>query len=309
MAETSKVGQIIKMMLKALLLSGLWSLASSSVAYGSRGAVTFAPCASTGMGGSALLNTKDRELLDASGLKLFSIRVHDSSVQVEGIKGLTHIELIVVGCASSPRMLKTLRYQFSVGGPETALTVRKTPAFYFLRIFHHKRYAYFQMHVRVPESLAVKVNSDSGNIAAENLTTLTAKSDSGDITVSHILGLFNVQSDSGDIYAQNLGTVKVIKARSGDVQLLKVAGNVVAGSLGSGTLTIQTVHGNVAIQSVRTGTVRITQVEGNVALDKAGTGTVQVNTVGGSFIVRHAGDGEIRYSNVKGVVSVPRSNA
>lgn len=293
----------MKIVLKILPFIGLWFITTSAAAFGAPPSVYLSVCANSATIPECIKWNK--------GVKLNKIQINlnNSNVQVESVKGLDHIVFVLVGCASSPQLLHSLG--FRVDEPnhhEFIITLLGVKNLDFSSSLNHKNYAYAYMRMQVPESVAVTVNSNSGNIIANNLSELAVNSDSGSIRIKNIQGLFSANSGSGDIYGQDLGRVKLGKVESGSVRILDVVGNLKAKSLGSGTINFTDVQGNVIIKSLGTGDVEIGQVGGDVTVQKTGIGRVVVDNIGGNFNVRHNEGSKISYSKIKGAVSVAQSN-
>lgn len=274
----------MKTILRLILLIGPCILATSSSSIAAPASVKLSLCANSGVihGSSESYAGDTRKI---------TINLYNSNVQIEGVKNLAHIKYVLVGCASSHQLLNSLGFDvrrikfIHLSYTITADTVKNLD---FSSSINHKNYAYMDLRMQVPESTAVVINSDSGNIAANNLSKLSVKSGSGNITVSHIQGLFSASTSSGNIYAQDLGRVKL-------------------GNIGSGAVKILNVSGNIKAKSLGVGNVMIAQVGGNVTLHKTGTGSLLVNNIGGDFTVQHNGGGKIWHANIKGAVSVPQS--
>lgn len=289
------------MNLKSIALCGLGLLVASNAALAApeTAAVKASACAYSG--------TMPGMIKWSNGkLERLVITLNNSNVQIDGVKGLNHISFVFSVCASSKALLNKF-------------TLRVRPEFFnrnelifradnFKNIYPSSGnpvYGYGEFQMQVPASLIVKATSESGDIAAKNISELTVKSGSGSITATQI-NLLNAYSDSGDIYGQDLGGVWIQKAVSGNVHISNEAGNVEVDSIGSGKLTIQNVKGSLAIHSTGTGESIVTQVDGSATIDRTGLGRVQANNINGNFTVKHNGGGTITYSNIKGTVSVAK---
>lgn len=267
--------------MRPIIFSGLWLLATTSVALAAPALNNVSVCPYSG--------TLPLDIPDADSSDVLDINLHNSRVQIEGVKGLTKSTGLIIVCASSLSLAKTLILETGHGlfNPHTLiLRVATTNHVYVSPSDGNKPFAYVEMQLRVPDTLAVKIKSSSGSVTAANIAALRVKSDSGNITAMHISGLFRVTSNAGTIQAQDVGAVKLIKVGSGDVDLSDVAGDVKIWSLDSGALNIK-------------------NVQGNVTIDKTGTGSVQVNDVNGNFTINHKGDDAVHYADVKGTVNVP----
>ena len=297
------------MTLKSIVLAGMAVLAASSTAYAS------SSCAYTATQ-SATLN--------ATGLTLAQILVNDSDVQIKGVQGLTQIQVAGKVCASSPEKLKAFLDELHIDATSSNKTASIT-----VQVGHEKHfklanlsytfsysssdssptnYAYVTLVVQVPASLATKITSQSGDISADNLASLTAKSLSGDIEANHIQGLFSANSASGDITAQALGSAALSNIYSGDVELKSVQGNVSVGTMESGDLSIENVQHDVTINNMNSGNVALNKIAGSVNINSILSGDVMADDIGGNFTVNSNVGSNVVYHNVHGTVNVPGSN-
>lgn len=306
---TKQIRNVADMVFKSILLGGAALLAASGAAYASQS------CAYT-----ATQNTT----LNATGLTLAQILVHDSDVQLTGVKGLTQIQVAGKVCASSPERLKSYLSEVHLdttrSGNTATITVDKGHEEHFKfgvfsYTFSHSssyssptNYAYVKLVVQVPASLATQITSESGDISADNLASLIVKSQSGDIEANHIQGLFSANSASGDISAQDLGSAALSNVYSGDVELKSVQGNVSVGTMESGDLSIENVQHDVTINNMNSGDVTLSKIAGSVNLNNILSGDVIADDIGGNFTVQNSISGNVVYHNVHGTVSVPGSN-
>jgi DUF4097 and DUF4098 domain-containing protein YvlB len=260
------------------------------------GAASAAPCSY-----SAPRNAN----LDAAALKSLLLNLGATDAHVQGVAGLSRIEVRGTACASDPRWLDDLKLDTSSSGSEATVTVRTGDHDNTFNVFGLSRYAYMKLSVSVPPQLAVLLHSGSGDVIAESLESLDFHSGSGDLKASRIAGALALQLGSADVEAHSIGSVELSSTGSGDVTVSDVRGDVRAGHAGSGDLHFSDVKGSVSLGSVGSGDLRLENIGGNVQLNSIGSGDLVVNDVTGNLQVDARGSGDMTYHGVKGTVHVP----
>lgn len=283
--------------------------------------------------------------LDASDLKLLSVEIGPDNLAIQGQPGLTKIVVRGTACASNEKWLQDIKVEASRQGDTASVIARDGDHGIVLSLFGGS-YAYLKLDVRVPQSLAVKLQEGSGDANAGNLAALDATLGSGDLKVRGIAGELGLRVGSGDVVAGDVGSlnlssvgsgdvsvdgvrgdahagavgsgdlglrnvkgsVSIGSVASGDVKLAEVGGSVSARSVGSGDFVARNVTGNVSIGSIASGDVNLEQVGGSVRADSLGSGDFGANGVGGDFSVGAVGSGDVRHHGVKGKISVPRDD-
>ena len=186
-------------MRKAISLSA--ALASLVVA-GTAGAADAEPCHY-----SAPRNAE----LDAAALKSLLINLGPTDAHVQGVAGLTRIEVRGTACASNPQWLDDLRIDTARSGSEVTVTARTGDHDNSFGPFGFSRYAYLKLTVSVPPALAVAIHSGSGDVVAGSLASLDFRSGSGDVVVADVVGNLQIgATGSGDVSIHSVkGTVNV----------------------------------------------------------------------------------------------------
>lgn len=288
--------------------------------------------------------------IDAAGLKQLSLEIGPDDLAIHGEPGLAKIVVRGTACASNEKWLDDVKIESSRQGDTASVIARDGDhGNSFISIFNlvsGGSYAYLKLDVRVPQSLAVRLQVGSGDASAGNLATLDATLGSGDLKVQGVTGRFGLRVGSGDAVASDVGNldlpslssgdasvdgvhgdanvgavgsgdltlrnvagnVAIDSIASGDARLMTVGGGVEVRSVGSGDLVVRKVKGDVAVGSVGSGDVSIEQAGGNVSAESIGSGDFGANDVGGDFSVRSVGSGDVRHHGVRGKVTVPRDN-
>jgi hypothetical protein len=283
--------------------------------------------------------------LDAAGLKLLSVEIGPDDLTIRGDAGLTKIVVKGTACASNEKWLANIKVEAQRRGDTASVVADDGDHGVVLSLFGGS-YAYLKLDVRVPQSLAVKLQEGSGDAQANGLASLDATLGSGDLKVNGIAREFGLRVGSGDVVAAGVGSLNLSSVGSGDVsvdgvrgdahvggvgsgdlglhnvtgnvslgsvssgdtKLSGVGGSVTAGSVGSGDLVVRNVKGNVSVDSIASGDVSVEQVGGSLHAGSLGAGNFGANGVGGDFSVGTVGSGDIHHRGVKGRVSVPRDD-
>jgi DUF4097 and DUF4098 domain-containing protein YvlB len=244
--------------------------------------------------------------VDTAGLKAVAFALGSSDLVVEGVPGLAKVEVRGRACASEEAWLADLKIDQQRNGDRLTLTPQQghpTNWHWF-----ESSYAYIDLEVRVPASMAIAVKSSSGDAQVRNVATLDYDASSGDLSVDKIAGLLSLGVSSGDIRGREFGSVELRGASSGDATLRDVKGDIVVDHLGSGDLHFDNVGGGVKIGNVGSGDVTISHVDRDVSIDSIGSGDVNVSDVGGDFTVRRKGSGDVHSNGVRGKTDVPRDD-
>jgi DUF4097 and DUF4098 domain-containing protein YvlB len=242
--------------------------------------------------------------LDATALKSLLLDLGATDAHVQGVAGLTRIEVRGTACASNPQWLNDLRVDTSSSGSQATVTARTGDHGITFEGLGFSRYAYIKLSVSVPAQLAVAIHSGSGDVTAESLESLDYHSGSGDLKASQITGALALDLGSSDVEAHDVGKVDLRRTGSGDVTVSDVHGDVRAGASGSGDLHFSDVHGNVSSEAIGSGDLRVENIGGNVHVDSIGSGDLVVNGVTGDLEVGATGSGDVSYHGVKGAVHV-----
>jgi hypothetical protein len=245
--------------------------------------------------------TADRHFdVPASDLRTLAFDLGSNDLVVEGVPGLTTIEVRGRACASDAAWLDRLTVDQRRDGDRVTITPHAGHDIHF-------GYAYVDLRVRVPAKLAVVADGDSGDVEARGIGSLDFETSSGDLIADHVAGQLGAKVSSGDIRATDIGDVEIRGTSSGDISLHDVSGPVNIARSGSGDLQLGGV-GTVSIGSVGSGDVRVSDASGDVSIESIGSGDITVSDIGGNFRVGSRGSGDITHRNVRGKVSVPHDH-
>ncbi len=242
--------------------------------------------------------------IDPAGLHALMLKLGSSDVHANGVAGLARIEVRGKACASEESKLAGLNLTQSRDGDRVIVTTNQAQNQTFS--WFGSNYAYIDLEVRLPATLALQIDSTSGDANIADVAALNYSSHSGDLVLHHVSGDVTVEVHSGDVTADDIGSLNVSRSGSGDVHANKVRGEIKIGHVGSGDLGFADVGGAVNVESVGSGDINVDRASGDVVVGSIGSGDVTVDGVGGNFVVKSAGSGDIRHNNVKGKVDVPK---
>lgn len=246
--------------------------------------------------------------LDATTLKALLLNLGGADAQVQGVAGLSKVEVRGTACASNPQWLNDLRLDSTRSGSKATVTVRTGDHGNTFNLLGFSQYAYMKLSVSVPPQLAIAIDSGSGDVVAESLESLDFHSGSGDLKAHQINGALTLEVGSADVDAHSVGNVELRSTGSGDVTVSDVRGDVRADRAGSGDLHFSEVRGSVWLGSVGSGDMRLENVGGNIRVDNIGSGDLVVDDVTGNLQVGATGSGDVSYRGVKGTVQVPHTD-
>jgi DUF4097 and DUF4098 domain-containing protein YvlB len=245
--------------------------------------------------------------VDRADIKALATDLGSSDVRLRGVAGLERIEVQARACASAAEALDDLQIRQRRDGDRLVLETDQRRGSNSFSLFG-STYAYLDVEIRVPASLAVVVDSGSGDVDARGLGSLDYDGGSGDLTVENIAGDLTIEVGSGDVVGSDIGRLTVTSAGSGDIVLRDVRGDVEVGGIGSGDLNLRKVGGSVHIGRVGSGDVDVHEVSGDVTVDSIGSGDVGAVDVRGNLTVRSSGSGDVHHSGIGGKVDVPEDD-
>jgi hypothetical protein len=247
--------------------------------------------------------TTERALdIDPAGLSALRFELTSSDLNVQGVPGLTKIEVRGKACASQQDWLGELDVVQSRAGGKVVVQPRPHES----HVGWGNNYAYIDFRVRVPATLALEVETHSGDADIAHVAALDFSSHSGDLKLDGVAGAATLKVSSGDVVASDVGNLVLRGSGSGDVNAKAVRGDVKVGSVGSGDLHFADVHGGVSIDSVGSGDVGVDHIGGDVVVGSIGSGDIDAQHVSGSLIVKAAGSGDIHHREIAGRVEVPK---
>jgi DUF4097 and DUF4098 domain-containing protein YvlB len=242
--------------------------------------------------------------LDAAGLRQARFVLGAANLKVIGVPGLAKIQVRGRACASDPKALAGMTLASQHQGDTVVVTAKMQSGVGGWFSWSHRS---FTLNVRVPATLALAVDSGSGDVDAQQVAALHLTSGSGDLSASGIGGAVGLRLGSGDAQLTDIGSLDLRGTGSGDVHAERVRGDVRAGHSGSGDLGFANVGGSVDVAGTGSGDISARDVRGSVHVGATGSGDVDVSGVGGNLTVGATGSGDIRYRDIKGRVDVPKS--
>ena len=241
--------------------------------------------------------------IDAKGVEKVVVRTGAGDMKVIGRGNAVRIEARGVACAAKQELLDaaqiSVRREGNVVYVETNLP-QNQEGWSFL----NNEYAYIDIGIALPSSIAVDATDSSGDADFEDLKALTLQDSSGDLSIHRIAGLTDVGDSSGDIEIDNAGSVRV-RDSSGDIEIDEVHGDVEIPLDSSGDIRVAKVDGNVRVQQDSSGGIRVEDVKGNVDVDSDSSGDIYAGHVKGNFTVSEDSSGAIGHDSIGGSVKVP----
>ncbi|MHB8055327.1 MAG: DUF4097 family beta strand repeat-containing protein [Candidatus Aminicenantales bacterium] len=211
---------------------------------------------------------KEKSLkLPAEGIRLLFVDAGAGSLKIEGVEGLTSIEVVAEIDVRGVRDSRIddflddhLRLSLEKSGEEAVLK----------GYFDHSGFHLFDgegsvdLTVRMPKAMDLEVDDGSGWASVDNLKGEVRIDDgSGDLTVENIEGNLRIDDGSGEIDARNITGDVEIDDGSGEMTIVKVGGTVTVDD-GSGGIFIEDVGKDVVLESTGSGSVRTDNVRGRI---------------------------------------------
>lgn len=283
--------------------------------------------------------------IDAASLKQLAVQIGPDDLVMQGDPNATKVTVRGTACASNEAWLRDVQIEASRSGG-TGSIIAHDGSHTMLMSPLGSSYAYLKLDVRVPSSLAIRLQEGPGDARIDNVAALDASVGSGGLKVKGVAGAFGLNVGSGDVVASGVGGLDLASLGSGSASVDGVHGNARIGSVGSGDLALGNVKGDVSLGSLASGDARISGVGGsldgksvgsgdlivsnvsrdvsvgavasgaakiartggNVHAGSVGSGDFSADGVGGDFSVGALGSGDVSHRGVKGKVSVPRDH-
>ena len=218
--------------------------------------------------------------IEASGADLAAIAVGAGSLLIEGGSGQS-VTVTGRACASSADWLEEMSLRAERDGDRVELETEVPEGWNWTG----NRYAYFDLEIRVPASMAVRAEDGSGSATVRGVGSLEMSDGSGELEIYDVAGDVEVSDGSGSVEIADVG---------GEVRI----------NDGSGELTVRNV-GAVSVGSDGSGSMHFESIRGSVSVGSDGSGNIVVEGCGGDFTVDNDGSGSIRYDDVAGTVDIP----
>lgn len=152
------------------------------------------------------------------------------------------------------------------------------------------RYAWLDLHITLPQDIALDVKDSSGDIDIKNIAAIELRDSSGDIRIAHVSGAVSLQDSSGDIDVSHVGGDFTIESDS------------------SGDIYGHDIKGSVLVKKDSSGDIRMQRIAQNVIIEKDSSGDISASDIGGDFRVLKDGSGGIYAKNVQGEVQKPEES-
>jgi len=225
--------------------------------------------------------------LDLTGVHTLVVELGQHNLHLNGTPASTgHVS--GRACASAKDRLDDLRLTQHREGDRLVLAAESTSSNWNISLFG-SHYAYLDLQVDVPATLAVELEVGSGDAKVANVAQLDARVGSGDLQIKGVRGRFDAHVGSGDIKADDVGETHVASIGSGDFTVNRVRGDISIGSIGSGDAELRAIGGSVDVKSI-------------------GSGDLRVDGVARDLHVARVGSGEVQHKGVAGRVDVPKED-
>ena len=211
----------------------------------------------------------------ADGITSVRIVSEAGDLAVSGQEGLATISLTGTAVATTGGQVDNIDFATTTAGSELLIETRTAGTT-----------ARFNISVRVPSGVTVKIEDGDGDISAQGVAGVDIIDSAGDIAVRQVSAL-------------------AITDTSGAITVGPMTGDIVIRDDGMGDMTFRDITGNIEIIRDTSGAIEIIGVRGDVEIYADADGDIVVNEVTGNFTVRYDSSGRIRQTNVGGTVSLP----
>lgn len=244
--------------------------------------------------------------LPAAGLSRLSLQTQAGDLRIVGVAGLATVELRGRACAASAEQLEKLQLQHRGSGDRLEVSTT-APDESEVKLFG-TNYAYIDLEVRMPQTLALELSDSSGNIRITDAGAIELTDSSGDIVIRDPRGDLRIRDTSGDIEIDEAqGNVVVTSDSSGDIGIEGARLDVTVESDSSGDIGIGKVSGSVRVGRDSSGDIRMRSIGGDAEVGIDSSGSIHADGVKGNFTVgsKSGGRSGIEYSDIGGKVSLP----
>lgn len=243
--------------------------------------------------------------LDLAGAKKLALMTGAGDLRIVADASATTVMATGKACASSQALLDKIQLATMTEG---GVPTMKADMPEYEGSWLGNTYAWLDLEVRVPKTVAVALTDSSGDVEAEGLAALDAHDSSGDLKIRDTAGEVAVVDSSGDVVVRGAGSVHVRSDSSGDLVLESVTGDVLVDTDSSGDVDIEHVGGNAHVGNDSSGEIEFDDVKGSAIVDHDSSGSISAEDIGGDFIVRADGSGGVSHHGVKGRVDVPEDD-
>jgi hypothetical protein len=246
--------------------------------------------------------------IDAAGIDTLKLATGAGDLEVRGEAGLDRIEVRGKACASEEAALAGLGLEQNRSGASVSVSTRIPDHDNGISLWG-SNYAYIDVVVRMPATLALEARDSSGDIDFDGIGGNVQLTDSsGDIELDDLGGNATVADTSGDIELRGLaGTFTVSSDSSGDIRITRVKGDALVREDSSGDIDFDDVAGSASVGRDSSGDISFHGIGKDASVGADGSGDVRATDVRGNFTVdrKSGGHDGIRYSDIDGKVSLP----
>ncbi|MEO8063429.1 MAG: DUF4097 family beta strand repeat-containing protein [Pseudomonadota bacterium] len=241
--------------------------------------------------------------VDAKGVEKVVIRAGAGDMKVVGRTNAVRIEARGVACAAKQELLD--RTQISVRREGNVVYVEtELPQNQDNWKWLGNEYAYIDIGIALPSNLPVEAVDSSGDAVFEDLRALQLQDSSGDLEISRVAELVDVNDSSGDLDVDSAGSVRVHDS-SGDIEIDDVRGDVDVVQDSSGDIHVEKVAGNVKVEQDSSGDIKVSDVKGSFVVDSDSSGSIYATNISGDFTVSDDSSGSIEHESIGGKVTIP----
>jgi len=223
--------------------------------------------------------------LDLSASDVLAISAAAGELEVIGVSGSDQAVISGKVCASKEAWLEESEVNTS-SGRRAEINVN-LPDINGGWSWSGNSYVSLDLHVEVPQDLALEVKDSSGDMLLKNIAALQLQDSSGGIEIENARGSISIRDSSGDI----------------DID--EAAGDLTIEADSSGDIYASDINGSVLVIRDSSGDIRISHVSDNVVVERDSSGDIRVSDVGGDFRVLKDGSGGIHSSDVRGEIQLP----
>ena len=223
--------------------------------------------------------------LDLSASEVLAINAAAGDLDVVGVSGSDQAVIRGKVCASKESWLEESNVSTSSGQyAKIDVNLPDTSGGWSLSF---NNYAWMDLRIEVPESMALEVKDSSGDMFLKNIAAVDVRDSSGDIEIESARGSITINDSSGDIEIEEAG------------------GDVTIESDSSGDIDASDINGTFLVVRDSSGDIDVSHVSDNVVVERDSSGDISVSDVGGDFRVLKDGSGSIRSNNVMGEIQIP----
>ena len=243
------------------------------------------------------------ENLPLRGASSLAVIARAGQLEITGVAGIKNAEINGRACASNKAWLDEINLFAEQG--DSATIEALVPDVHSEGWNWNDRYAYLDLTIRVPATLALEVRDSSGDIRMENVGSLDLTDSSGEVVIEGTNGAVSIRDSSGDLELSDIGGSLEIQDSSGEIEVAGVDGDFTVLADSSGSIFAERISGEARIVRDGSGDIRLANVARDAIVERDSSGGIMVNDVEGDFVVGRDGGGGIKYRDVSGQIDIP----